>query len=339
VATPSSVTCIADLLALPTTTPNGYREQLKAPNYLSYSVRLTLHSCPRRFILDKATAAPEEQDDNPDFLFGHSVAAGVQSYIAFGDRERALLDAFLAWNGSLDTIKEKSKKSVWFAIGAVESFIAMRASLLAGWEVAMIDGKPAVELAFAVDLQNGYHYLGHIDLILVNTATGQFMVLELKTTSFNAISEASYKNSDQAIGYSIVLDSLAKRMGIDSTNYMVLYLVYKTGSQEYETLPFLKSRADRASWLHDLLVDCLVADMYKQQQHYPMRGESCFSFFRPCEYFGICNIAKLVEKAASLKDVTGDGKVDGVDYYFTLEEVVNSELAGLPPTDDELAGI
>lgn len=324
-----AVTSIADLLKLQTTTPTGYREQLKAPNYLSYSVRLTLHSCPRKFILDKATAAPEEQDDNPDFLFGHSVAAGVQSYIAFADRERALLDAFLAWNGSLDTTKEKSKKSVWFAIAATESFISMRESLLGDWEIAVIGGKPAVELAFAIDLQNGYHYLGHIDLILVNRITGQFLILELKTTSFNVISEASYKNSDQAIGYSIVLDSLAARMGIDSTNYTVLYLVYKTGSQEFEPLVFMKSRADRASWLHDLLVDCLVADMYKQQQHYPMRGESCYSFFRPCEYFGLCNIAKLTEQASRLKDTTGSGKVGGVEYYFTLDEIVNSELAKL----------
>lgn len=316
---------------LTTTTPVGYREQLKAINFISYSTRLTLHSCPRRFLLDKVTASPEEQDDNPDFLYGHAVAAGVQSFIAFGDKERALLDCFLAWNGSLDTVKEKSKKSIWFAVAAVEKFVVLSPSLLRGWEIAMIPDstgqlKPAVELAFSVDLENGYQYLGHIDLVLVNTTTAKLMVLELKTTSFNTINEATYKNSDQAIGYSIVLDSLATRLNLDSKNYTVFYLVYKTGSQEFEPLLFLKSRADRATWLHDMLVDCTILDVYRQQQHFPMRGESCFSFFRPCEYFGICNLQGFTSKAADLVASTSGTKVDGVDYYFTLSEVIASEL-------------
>lgn len=312
--------------ALPTTTPDGYREQLKAINFLSYSTRLSLHSCPRKFLLDKVTAAPEEADDNPDFLFGHSVAAGVQSFIAHGDKDRALLDAFLAWNGSLDTEKEKSKKSVWFALLAVIKFAAIKEAILHNWEIALIDEKPAVELSFVVDLENGYHYLGHIDLVLVNAITKQLMVLELKTTSFTSVNEASYKNSDQAIGYSIVLDSLAARMKLDSKNYTVLYLIYKSGTQEFEPIPFLKTRADRATWLHDILVDCSLADTYRQQEHFPMRGESCFSFFRPCEYFGICNLRTLTDKVKGLVPAAVGAKIAGVDYYFKLTEIIKSEM-------------
>jgi hypothetical protein len=324
-----AVNSIADLLALPQTAPNGYREQLKAVNYLSYSTRLTLHGCPRRFILDKVTAKPEEQDDNPDFLFGHSVAAGVQSFIAFGDKDRALLDAFLAWNGSLETEKEKSKKSIWFALAAVIQFCTISHGILNGWEVAMINEKPAVELSFAINLENGWRYLGHIVLVLVNSSTGQMMVLELKTTSFNSVNEATYKNSDQAIGYSIVLDSLARRLGLDSRNYTVLYLVYMTGNQTFEPLPFIKTGAARAVWLHDLLVDCSIGDTYRQQNHFPMRGESCFSFFRQCEYFGTCDLKPLTDRAIGLEPADVTDLIEGVDYYFTLSEIIESELVGI----------
>jgi hypothetical protein len=325
-------TTLADLMntkVLPSTTPDGYREQLKAANYLSYSTQLTAHSCPRKFLLDKATAAPEELDDNPDFLYGHAVAAGIQSYIAYGDYDRALLDCFLAWNGDLDTEKAKSKKNVWFAVAAVIRFTALSDSMLKGWEIAMIDGKPAIELAASINLENGWCYLMHIDLILVNVNTGQFMVLELKTTSFNSVHEASYKNSNQAIGYSIVLDSLARKLGIDSHNYAVLYLVYMSGAMEFEPLLFTKTIADRASWLHDLLVDCSILDMYREQHHYPMRGESCFSFFRPCEYFGVCNLQALTSKQDKLVVVDPAARIHGVDYYFTLSEIIDTEKAHL----------
>jgi hypothetical protein len=71
--------------------------------------------------------------------------------------------------------------------------------------------------------------------------------------------------------------------------------------------------------------------MYKEQQHFPMRGESCFSFFRPCEYFGICNLKQLTGKVSDLVAApTGaEAKIDGVEYYFSLSEIINSEMEGI----------
>jgi len=315
------VSALDDLLSTSVTPVPSYRQKLQAGNLLSYSTRLTLHSCPRKFFLDKSTAKEVgvAGESNSDFLFGHSVAAGVQQFLSTGSREEALLASFLAWDGSLDATKEKSKKSIWFALAAVEKFVVIAADLLAGWEVAMLP-EPAVELSFCLDLENGYYYLGHIDLVLVNKATQQLMVLELKTTSFSTVNEATYANSDQAIGYSIILDAIAHRLNLDSKNYTVLYLVYKTGAQEFEPIPFIKSRTDRAVFLHDLLVDCTIADTYKEQRHYPMRGESCFSFFRPCEYFGVCSMQSMLKTELKIA-----AQAVEADYSFTLSELVRSE--------------
>jgi hypothetical protein len=310
---------------LQTTTPQGmtYRQQVSAKNVLSYSTLLQLHSCPRRMMLEKATAGEtKEEVDNPDFLYGHAVGAGIQSYIAFGDRDRAILDCFLAWNGDLETTKQKSKKSVWFAILAIDKFIQIHPTLLAGWEVAVFQGKPAVELAFKLDLDNGYYYLGHIDLILYNPAKKTYMILELKTTSFTSVNEATYKNSAQALGYSLILDALVEKSGEDATaSYTVLYLVFKSGSQEYEALPFLKTRSQRAAFLMELAMDCTVLDFYATQDYYPARGESCYSFFRECEFFGICGLKSGTDKFKTLRILNVTDTVAGIDVNLHVNEL------------------
>ena len=322
-------TSLADLMsqsALPQTTPNGYREQLKSINFMSYSTWLDLHACPRKFLLNKITAKPEGMDNNIDFLFGHAVAAGVQSYITYGNKDRAIMDCFLAWNGDLDLEKPKAKKSFWFAVAAVQKFILVKDTVLGVWEIAIIDEKPAVELSFMINMENGYYYLGHVDVILVDKGRNRFMVLELKTTGNSTINDAMYKNSAQAIGYSIILDTLAARLGIDNNNYTVLYTAYKVKEQEYEPLPYLKTKAERAIWLHDLLTDFAIIDLYRKQNHFPMRGESCYNYFRQCEHFGTCQLKHLTDKLAEVPEAMEGVRIEGVDYYFKLSEIIKTEL-------------
>lgn len=310
-------------MQLPATTPKGltYRQQMSAINALSYSTLLTAHSCPRRMLLEKVVAHEQSEEvcDNPDFLFGHAVGAGIQSYLIHGDREVALLDCFLAWNGSLDTEKEKSKKSIWYALQAVEKFITIRDAIFPGWIVPVLKGKPAVELAFKLDLENGYYYLGHIDVILFHPENNVYMVLELKTSSFTSIDEAVYKNSSQALGYSIILDKLVGKEA--TTSYTVFYLVYKTGGQEFVELPFLKTRTQRASFIKETLMDCVVMEFYKEQNYYPMRGESCYSFFRQCEFFGVCQLKSLQDRVGELGIIEEGEAVQGVDVEIKLSEL------------------
>lgn len=307
------------------TTPQGltYRQQVSGKNVLSYSTTLQLHSCPRRMMLEKVTAAHTKEDgDNPDFLYGHAVGAGIQSYLAYGDRDRAILDCWLAWNGDLDTAKAKSKKSIWFAILAIDKFIQIRWQLLDGWEIAVFKGKPAVELAFKLDLANGYYYLGHIDLILYNPSKKSYMILELKTTSFTTVNAATYKNSAQALGYSLILDALVEKSGEDATaSYTVLYLVFKSGSQEFEALPFLKTRSQRAAFLVELAMDCTMLDFYAAQNYYPARGESCYSYFRECEFFGICNLQSMTDSIQKLNKLEADEQVAGIDVELHVDEL------------------
>lgn len=314
--------------SLHNTTPEGisYRQQVSAINVLSYSTTTTLHSCPRKFLLEKLTAdSSTDVTDNVDFLFGHAVGAGVQNYAHNKDMNLAIWDSFLSWKGDLLLEVPKKKKSFWNAIIAVMKFAGELGELLEGWEIATLeDGKPAIELAFKLDLGNGYIYMGHIDAILWHPVLKQFKVLELKTTGFNSVNDAMYKNSAQALGYGLVVDSLAlKLLGTAISNYEVLYLVYKAGMQEWEMLPFVKSRQSRASWLLQLRLDCSMVDLYRSTNTFPTYGESCYSFFRPCEFFGICDLKSMLDSLASkLVEVTADTVVEGVDFTLHINDIM-----------------
>jgi len=51
-----------------------------------------------------------------------------------------------------------------------------------------------------------------------------------------------YKNSGQALGYSLILDYVSQKLGIAlESNFKVLYYVYKTSVCEYEASHFLKT--------------------------------------------------------------------------------------------------
>lgn len=308
------------------TTPQGisYRQQVSAINVISYSTACMLHTCPRRFLLEKLTADnSSDETDNIDFLYGHAVGGGVQNYAHTRDVRSAVWDAFLSWRGDLSIELPKKKKSFWHACVAVMKFAGELGNLLGDWEIAVLaDGKPAIELAFKLDLGNGYFYMGHIDAVLWNPKLKQFMVLELKTTGFNTVADSQYKNSAQALGYSLVVDIIAQQLNADAHNYQVLYLVYKASVMEWEALPFIKSRAQRAAWLFQLRLDCSILDLYRNVNHFPTYGESCYHFFRDCEFFGICDIkSQLDALLPKISVATADDKIAGVEFYFDINHI------------------
>lgn len=295
---------------------------------LSYSSLLTFHSCPRKFQLDRLQAERQDDDDNKSsvtFAFGHVVGEGVQQAFQDIPEDQILWNLFLMWDCDLLADNPKQNKSFWEAIAAVQKFIAMRENgFLDEWKLAYIDGKPCCELSFILNLPDGFKYRGFVDAVLVNESTGEIMVLECKTTGMSSVNAATYKNSAQAIGYSIILDHLFP----DHSSYEVLYLVYKTKSREYDPLPFTKSYLQRALWIRELLLDLEVIKLYEQADIYPMRGESCFTFFRECEYLYTCTLStdKLTDPVteAEIQKITESHET--YQLNIGIEDLIKAQL-------------
>lgn len=254
---------------------------------LSYSSLLTLHACPRRFQLDKLQNTQEISRTSVTFAYGHAVGTGIQSILQGHTREEALWNMFLSWDTDLLEEETRSKKSFWEAVYAMEKFIVLYQSTdLHDYELASFNGVPAIELSFRIAALNSFVYRGFVDAVLMHRETGEVIVLEIKTTSLRNLDEAQYKNSSQALGYSVILDAVAP----GRSSYRVLYLIYKSGEREFELMPFDKSYSSRANWIHDLIMDTDQILYYEEQGRYPTRGESCYSFFRQCEYFNLCTL-------------------------------------------------
>jgi PD-(D/E)XK nuclease superfamily len=258
---------------------------------LSYSSLLTLHSCPRKFQLNRLRSThrtEEDQRSSITFAYGHVVGEAIQ--LALDNRSEAeiIWRMFLMWHTDLLARDDKGNKSFWEAVTALQRFQALRdQGFLNEYELVYFDGRPAIELSFAIDLPDGFRLRGFVDAVLRNKINGKILVLECKTTGSATVNPATYKNSAQAIGYSIVLDHLFPEM----SSYEVLYLIYTTKDREYNPIPFTKTYLQRALWIRELLLDVETIKLYEAAEVYPMRGESCFSFFRECEFFQTCTLS------------------------------------------------
>lgn len=318
-------TTISSDVSYQLTAKKDYHQLKKFQNVTSYSLLLELHSCPRKFLLARHNAGKGDNVlDNIDFAFGHSVGAGVQSLFQTRNMQTALFNSFLGWNIPFDASIGKSKKSIWAAGIAVEKFWPILNENLEEWELVTIGGKPGIELSFSIDCGNGYKHYGHIDVVLRNKITNVVAVIELKTTGLKYAEEAVYANSSQAIGYSVILDTLFPGL----SSYEVFHFIYSSTDREWTAMPFTKTVAHKAEWIKDLLLDHAMLNKYEELNFYPKRGESCYNFFRRCEYFGSCNITpdtKLprlpLEEAAEI-----------VDFELKLEDVIKAQQKQLERT-------
>ena len=291
---------------------------------LSHSSRTTLHKCPRRFQLYRLNSKDTDVEDisqGVTFAYGSAVGVGIQSTLEGKTETQIYLDTLLAWDVDLLDRNDKQKKSFWEVMFAIQKFIHMRSTgYLDEYELVEYEGKPAVELSFEIILPGGYSYRGYVDAVLRHKTTGAIVVLECKTSSGKPDS-AQYKNSGQALGYSIVLDILFPSL----SSYTVLYLVYYTRGREYTELPFDKSLLQRALWLQELLIDSKHIELYEEYDTYPMHGEACFDFFKPCEYLGLCTLSteRLVTPLteAKLEKIKKESEkyMFKVDFYDLVE--------------------
>lgn len=290
---------------------------------LSYSSILTLHTCPRKYQLYKLRAGRGDNSERQEitFAFGHVIGEAIQLALSGCSQSEVIFRTFLSWKPDLFATDDRANKSFWSAIMAIKRFFSLRDSgFLQDYELVTYQGKPACELSFCINFPDGFRYRGHVDAVLSHRLSGEILVLECKTTGAASLNPAIYKNSAQAIGYSIVLDSLFS----DLSSYKVLYLVYQTKNGEYTPIPFTKTYLQRALWIRELLLDIERIKMYEAAEVYPMHGESCVTYSREtekeskvwegdCEYLNTCTLSTehLTKPcAAADEDVT--------EYQVTL---------------------
>lgn len=301
---------------------------------ISYSALLTLHSCPRRFELNRLTGSALDPDYDEDaaghLSFGSVVGNGVQEYLISKDLDKAIFRAFLDWKDNLDSDRgEKSAKTFWHAVKAIQAFVEIVNGPLSQYELAYFQGRPAVELGFRVDCGDGFTYRGKLDALLIHRTKREFLPLECKTTGWNYLDEAMYGNSSQGIGYGIVIDRVAHESEIEFSGYDIFYPVYMTKKQEWVPFRFPKSNTSRALWLQSILLDTGDIARYADLGYFPTRGESCFSFGRQCRHYGTCHLSNDLLVGDLSKVPIKLDKVSEYTLDFSMEELVEAQVGRL----------
>lgn len=295
---------------------------------LSYSKRQTLHGCPRKFLLLEMQESME-RSASVDTAFGHAFGHGIAEMFRHQSLERAVVGCVAGWaHPNLMEENEKTNKSLWDAIHAIEKFWhTTYQEISEDWELAYFKDssgalRPGIELFFYINIHNKYSYQGHIDIVLRNKHDGALCVLECKTSA-REFHQADWQNSDQTLGYHIVLDSVAEAEAV-SNSFFVKYLCYQTKDREFVMFEFNKSKAERSDFLTDLLMDVGNLELYVAQNFFPKRGNHCRTFNRVCDFFGTCDL-KYMQKRPNLGHVYEPNELADADFVITLDEVLNTQ--------------
>lgn len=311
---------------------------------LSYSSLELLNTCPRAFELYKITPRAEVEVDsssNLTFAYGHMVGQAVQDLFSGKSMQQVVWQAFLGWHADLLAENTKQNKSFWLAMQAVSSLAHLYSSgVFDNYELLWLPAKddpttlvPACELSFFLQLPDDYVYVGSLDAVLRNKLTGEYLVLEIKTSSMNSISAELYSNSSQALGYSVVLDAIAP----EASSYQVLYLVYKTKSTEWEILPFIKTASQQADWLASLELERQRLSLYVESGLFPKYGSGCRTRFGSlCPHYGQCDMERQLlatpyQPETQLKNPA--------DYHYVVQfaDLVNRAASKASQANDELS--
>ncbi|TFZ81674.1 PD-(D/E)XK nuclease family protein [Candidatus Macondimonas diazotrophica] len=294
--------------------------------FQSYSSLQLLHACPRKYQLHRLRAQQkEDRSTNVTFAFGHAVGDGVAELLLTKDLDAAIWKAVQSWDVGFEDCNEKQQKSLPHVILALEIFeTAMQENTeLKNLQVMHWHDKPAIELGFKIRIPGTlgiYSFRGFMDLVMRDEETGRVVVIENKTSSGNWVNHFSYKNSAQALGYSVILDVLEP----EDSAYEVLYNIYMTKLKRWETFPFVKNKVQKARWIESIFHDIAQIEYFVQTVgnygHWPMRGESCTAFGRVCEFMDICHL----ETANLITAPTEADLEDPVEaqFEFNVEDIL-----------------
>lgn len=287
---------------------------------LSYSTLELLHLCERKLQMIKLLQGYDEREENEHFSFGNGWGTGVTSYLLYGDMDRAIYEAWQAYWPTLET----DKKNQTMLFNALQVAKPKLDTYRMKYEIATFNGKPAIELSFRIDINERFYYVGYIDAVFRHRTQGYYAVLENKhnTAWINDI-DPLYKNSGQALGYSIVLDKIAEQ---DQSDYAIHYLVAQFKRDLYEptihTLEYKKNLLDRLKWFFTLGIDVDRLAQLLKLNIFPMRGGSCQHFNRPCQFFGMCSL-HVNDRPKTDEEVKDDKEYQ---FIYSLDEIVADHL-------------
>lgn len=297
---------------------------------LSFSRLQTLRNCPREFAC-KELGGQGSFQPSIHTAYGHAFGAGVQELFRSGSLHKAFLAALEAWDFPYfdDPWGSVKHKSFFHATASLEQwYYTVFPVLDEEFELAYFDGRPGIELFVYMAIGDTYSYQIHIDLVLQNRLTREFVVTEIKTSGM-VQQRANWENSLQTLGYHTCINAISKQHGIQAVSPTILYIVQQTGKlgdpaadHGFYVFDFAKGDNAPAEFMMDLGAQISVIDLYLQHKYFPKYGHNCVRFGRPCPLFGVCDSMPTSGASADVQHYENND-LTTADYVIDFESVVN----------------
>lgn len=91
-------------------------------------------------------------------------------------------------------------------------------------------------------------------------------------------------------------------------------------------MQFKKNHTQRAMWIRNLLLDQRDVMLYAEIGQFPMRGEFCYSFFRQCEFFDLCEMDNKILVGDIHKVPVKKDDPSKYQFHFSIEELIEAQL-------------
>ena len=263
---------------------------------LSHSTVQSYHSCPRKLEFAKLFKYNlRGRGIAGDAGNALHYAAGV--YLQTKNKQAAILELMLKYPIDLcsNPLWKWSLEATYAGLLKLITYIDLHPEL----ELAIIDGKQAVEVPFLINIHHGIKdlmpvvYRGYIDFIFYDRLQNQYKIVDLKGTTYDIKDiHAKWRWDSQCLPYALVLK---RALNQDIKDLDVEYLVTKVHLLESEIIPleYYKSEQDIQEWTQDLIVDLTAIKTYIQTQWFPRRGASCIGFGKVCKFYELCESRNL----------------------------------------------
>ena len=268
-------------------------------------------TCAKKFAFLKIWGGGRGPSDLPGEV-GNALHTGFQSYMLSNDREKALFDMMLRYPIELCSNPEDNR-SLEACYATMQ--LIMDYNHLQAYEIAEVRDKegnirPAIEVPFRINLKEfslsstdviPIYYVGFIDAVLFNNLTGEYIVVDLKSTRDNTKDlTAKFAFKEQCIPYALIIERM---LNATIDHLKMIYLSVFIDIQKPTIFPyeFQKDEYDIQEWALGLADKIDRIKRYYNAGWWPRNSNACISYRKVCPFFTMCDerdIEKIQQRIA-----------------------------------------
>lgn len=286
---------------------------------ISHSGLASFTACPRRFAYRKILITGNEARSSSTAAdVGTAIHEGLQHYAIHKDKDAALLAMLQHHPIELYDNKKAAQYSVEACVTTmlqameheVFSYDLVYVTTPEGVEKPGVEAKFLVEIDLGPDCPLVFHLRGYIDLIMRSPLSGNFLPIDIKTTTPQALAtmEGKFAYDYQLTSYGVPLNALLGQFENFETG--IFAVILSDNEPKSQLFPYHKTNTDVEDYQLYLLEKCSQIARNYTNQYFPRHPGACVSYGKLCNYHSHCHLRSLKEMQMRINPSMKPGTAD-----------------------------